>query len=423
MDKQIPIYFDNVIIASPMQQVSDTNPNLGRLKVGVFTKYGNRNGSYITDQVAEKLIESATKGDTPVIGFFDPETKTWASHTGPTLASAYGYVETFQGWQPLVDTDGVTRDYAVFTVVLFTKYFEEANLIMGQNQSMELDINSITGDWADINGIEYYVYTTAAIQGLCVIGSHEPCFSVSSFFAKNDEIYVNQNAKFSSFLAIARAQVEEAEKKQKGGEQPMNEFENEQIITEETQEAVEESTPVVEESAAETETEQSAEEVVVEEEVVQTPEEDTVTFEHLQEQYNELQSSYNELQSQYEAAQNRIAELEAFQQTATTDLEELRTKNQELQATVTAYEAKVTEAQNIRKNELVDKYQKLITEEEEIAHIRESICTYSYEELESKLAIMFANQQMANQKEEEKIPLVEPQESQFALLMKKYRKN
>jgi len=98
MRNNIPVYFDNVIIASPMQQVSKTNPNLGRLRVGVFTKYGNRNGSYITDEVAEQLINSAIKGDTPVIGFFDPESKSWASHTGPTLASAYGYVESFEGW-------------------------------------------------------------------------------------------------------------------------------------------------------------------------------------------------------------------------------------------------------------------------------------------------------------------------------------
>jgi len=35
---------------------------------------------------------------------------------------------------------------------------------------MELDINSIEGDWADINGTEYFVYTKAEIMGLCVIG-------------------------------------------------------------------------------------------------------------------------------------------------------------------------------------------------------------------------------------------------------------
>ena len=104
-----------------------------KLKVGVFTKYGNRNGSYIKDDVAQMLIDSATKGDTPVVGFFDPESKGWSSHTGPTLASAYGYVEYFDGWQPFKDTDGVERDYAVFSVVLFTKYFNEANFVVGQN--------------------------------------------------------------------------------------------------------------------------------------------------------------------------------------------------------------------------------------------------------------------------------------------------
>ena len=69
MDKQIPIYFDSVIVASPIERISDSNPNLGRLNVGVFTKYGNRNGSYITDEVANQLIQSATTGDTPVVGF------------------------------------------------------------------------------------------------------------------------------------------------------------------------------------------------------------------------------------------------------------------------------------------------------------------------------------------------------------------
>ena len=73
MDRQVPIYFDSVVIASPTVPISSSNPELGRLKVGVFTKYGNRNGSYITDEIAEQLIASATTGNTPVVGFFDPE--------------------------------------------------------------------------------------------------------------------------------------------------------------------------------------------------------------------------------------------------------------------------------------------------------------------------------------------------------------
>ena len=162
MDKKIPIYFDAIIIDSPVQEISINNSEMGngsRLKVAAFTKYKNRNGSYITDEYAAHLIESATRGDTPVVGFFDPETQEWASHTGPTLANGYGYVERFEGWEPYTDTDGVTRDYATFSVVLFSKYYEEAKKIKGQNQSMELNPLTIDGDWANFDGEEYYVYT------------------------------------------------------------------------------------------------------------------------------------------------------------------------------------------------------------------------------------------------------------------------
>mgnify|MGYP006988907825 CR=1 FL=1 len=125
MKRNIPIYFDNAIIMSPAEPINGSS-GLNRLRVGVFYKYGNRNGSYITDAVAEQLIETAICGNTPVVGFFDPETNTWASHTGPTLANGYGYVEDFLGWEPLLDTDGVTREYAIFSVVLFSDYFAEA---------------------------------------------------------------------------------------------------------------------------------------------------------------------------------------------------------------------------------------------------------------------------------------------------------
>ena len=421
MDKQIPIYFDSVIIDSPFQEISQGTPNIGRLKVRVFTKYGNRNGSYITEAVADQLINSACNGNTPVVGFFDPDTQSWASHTGPTLANAYGYVEDFLGWQPFEDTDGITREYAVFSVVLFTDYFNEAQKILGQNQSMELDPNSITGDWARIEDNEYFVYTTAKMLGFCIIGEHEPCFSVSSFFAKNDDAYISQYEKFSSLLSDLKMQVKEAENNQKGGEQPMNEFEN--------QEAVEE-TPsvVVEENVTENEvtTEFTAEEANIEAEaeieVVEEPQQDTNSdFELLQQQFNELQVSFNELQQQYSAAQEKINEFETFQATANTEIETLRNQNAELQASIQTYEAKIEEVETSRKNNLIEKYEKVMSEEE-IKPVREKLNDFSYEELESRLAIIFANSKMAGG-EVKKVPLPEPQESQFALLMSKYRKN
>ena len=435
MKRNIPIYFDNAIIMSPAEPINGSS-NLNRLKVGVFTKYGNRNGSYIKDDVAEMLIASATKGDTPVVGFFDPESKGWASHTGPTLASAYGYVEYFDGWQPFTDTDGVTRDYAVFSTVLFTKYFDEANFVVGQNQSMELDINSIEGDWANIGDTEYFVYTKAEIMGLCIIGDHEPCFSVSSFFSKNDDTYKSQYEKFSSLLADLKAKVEEAENQpNEGGEHtmennvtpevneptPVQEFEQEPANQEPEAPAAE---PVAEEPVAEPEQEPAAEEEPAaepeaeepaeepEDEPGLVPEEPLVDFEA---QITELQNQLNEMTTNYENAQTRIAELEA-QITSASETEA------SLRSEIATYEAERARLEVEQREALIERYTNVLSEED-ISPIREEMNNFSLNELESKLAICYANKQMAGSADNKAVPLPEPVVDEFALFMQKYRKN
>ena len=438
MKRNIPIYFDNAIIMSPAEPINGSS-GLNRLKVGVFTKYGNRNGSYITEPVADMMIASATRGDTPVVGFFDPDSNNWASHTGPTLASAYGYVEYFDGWQPFTDTDGNERDYAVFSVVLFTKYFNEANFVVGQNQSMELDINSIEGDWANIGDTEYFVYTKAEIMGLCIIGDHEPCFSVSSFFSKNDDTYKSQYEKFSSLLADLKAKVEEAENQPiQGGEHqmeiemnpevneptPAQEFENEEPVNQEPEApaaeefaaeetaAEPEQEPVAEEEpAAEPEAEETAEEPEVEE-PEEAPAEETVDFAA---QITELQNQLTTMTTNYENAQTRIAELEA-QITSASELEAT------LRGEIATYAAERARLEVEKKNALIQKYENNV-EEDVLNDVREHLNDYSYNEIESKLAISFANKQMAGSAETKVVPLPESNVDEFALFMSKYRKN
>lgn len=402
MDRQIPIYFDSVVVESPIEQISASNPNLGRLKVRVFTKYGNRNGSYITDAVAEQLIQSIYKRPTPVVGFFDPETQEWASHTGPLLANSYGYVRDFIGWETYTDTDGVAREYAVFTVDMFIGYYEEAQKVLGQNQSMELDPQSITGDWALIGDTEYYVYKTAEMLGFCIIGNHEPCFSVSAFFSKQDNEYQSQFDKFSSLLTDLKAQVEEAERINQGGEQQMDEFtvENPQV----QEEVVE--TPIVEEFQAEEE--------------VKTSESTPNEFDVLQQQFNELQARYDALVSDNATVQEHMTELETNYNAAIADLEHLRAENAQFQATIQEYANQALAAENERKNVLVNKYTNLLTEEE-ITSIRETVNDFSYDELESKLAVIYANKMFA-QTETPKVFIPEQPKDQFALFMEKYHK-
>lgn len=411
MEKKIPIYFDTVVISSPIEKVTE---NVGKAKVRVFTKYGNRNGSYITEAVADQLINSAINA--PIVGFFDPSTESWASHTGPTLANAYGYIESFLGWEPYEDSDNITRDYAVFSVVLFTKYFEEANKIIGQNQSMELDINSIAGDWANIDDKEYFVYTTAQILGCCVIGAHEPCFSVSAFFSQKDAEFNSQYEKFSAFCINMKDEINK--NIMQGGELTMNEFEEAQIeeVSVETEEVqIEEGKEevVVEEEAIETPTEEfAAEETVEEVSVEEVPSEET---NNLQSQLDELKVNYDNLQNEYNKAQETIA-AQVEQLTA------LKNSIETLNNTISNYEKENNELENSRKAMLIEKYEKIINNAEEIDGIKQVVNNFSYDELESKLAIAFANEQM-NNAHEGKVPLLNPEISEFALLMKKYKKN
>lgn len=433
MNRNIPYTFDCVPVSSlnPITSGASNCENIGRMNVGVFTRYGNRNGSYITDQYADYLISTAP--DKPVVGFFDRESQDWQGHVGPTLASGYGYVDYFVGWQPFQDDDGVEREYAVFSVVLFSDYFEEARHILGKGQSMELDPNTIEGEWADIEGQEYFVYTTGKMAGFCILGdSKEPCFSASAFFEKEDT-EKTQFEKFSSLLFDLKAKVEEAEK---GGEHQMDENTiqetvvetpaEETVVVEETSETVETQEPETtfeetevsaEEPEVETESENPAEEQPSEFEVLQN------SFNELQENYTALQTSYNELQGQLEEANNRIAGFEADAENVRIEHEnQINALNEQLNAAnvrIQNYETAAAEAEEARKTELVSSYEKIISEEE-IAPIKACITDFSYDELESKLAVTFSRNHLKT--ESKKVPLAEPEESAFAALIKKYKR-
>ena len=140
-------------------------------------------------------------------------------------------------------------------------------------------------------------------------------------------------------------------------------------------------------------------------------------FEQLQTRYNELENNYNELNTKYEALEK---EFDNFREASSGELDALRNKNTELQTTVDTYAAKEAQLIEENKGKLVDKYAAVL-DADEINNVRASIANFSYEELESKLAISFANKQISDSKVE-MVPLPEPEESTFASIMKNYKK-
>ncbi len=165
--------------------VTAYNKTLSLARCRIFYKGGNRNGTYITDEFAEKLIASLPYA--PVKGIYDSMTEDFSDHgTQRYQGRIYGVVpvDNHFAWEKHLDKDGIEREYACTDVLLYTAiYQKEALDIVESAQSMELYADAIEGEWKFINGKKYFVFTDGCFLGLQALGEDfEPCFEGASFY-------------------------------------------------------------------------------------------------------------------------------------------------------------------------------------------------------------------------------------------------
>lgn len=164
------------------------NDVTSKARCRIFYKYGNRNGTYITDEFAEKLL--STIAYAPVKGIFEYDDYT--DHgTRRSEGHIYGIVpENYNlTWEAHVDEDGVERTYACVDVIIFTALYKEANDIIGKSQSMELYEPSLQYHKQIIEGQQYIVFDAGCFLGLQVLGDEvEPCFEGAAFFSLRENI-------------------------------------------------------------------------------------------------------------------------------------------------------------------------------------------------------------------------------------------
>lgn len=170
-----------VSIYGNLEAYSDT---ISKARCRIFYKGGNRNGTYITDEFAEKLL--STISYTPIKGIYDDYDEDYSDHGEKrSLGRIYGIVPQNPNlkWEIHRDEDGVDREYACVDVLIYTALYKEAKEIIGKSQSMELYEPSIKGDWKIINGQRFFVFSEASFLGLQVLGEDvEPCFEGAAFF-------------------------------------------------------------------------------------------------------------------------------------------------------------------------------------------------------------------------------------------------
>ena len=173
-----------ITVYGKMEKFNDT---ISKGRCRIFYKGANRNGTYITDTFAEKLIASAPYA--PIKGIYDGEDYT--DHgVARSEGRIYGVVpaEPNFAWEKHLDVDGVEREYACCDVLYYTALYKEAGEIDGKPQSMELYRKTLKGEWQYISGKKFYVFSEGSFLGLQALGdTTEPCFEGAGFYSLNEE--------------------------------------------------------------------------------------------------------------------------------------------------------------------------------------------------------------------------------------------
>ena len=188
----------NISLIFPIEiyKILDTNSVNSTLSMGrcrIFYKYGNRNGTYITDEFGERLIK--TLPYTPVKGIYDQEKGDFLDHgQSRDEGRIYGVVPNTVNfaWEKHLDDDGIERTYACCDILLYTGLYSEARQIIGKSLSMEIYKPSVKGHWDYIDNTEYYIFDEGVFLGLQALGNDiEPCFEGAEFFSLYQKLIEN----------------------------------------------------------------------------------------------------------------------------------------------------------------------------------------------------------------------------------------
>ena len=364
------------------------NPLISKcqIKVCYVGEEPNRNGSIITKEVAKEMANSLP--GSPIVGFFNKEKGDFEEHNRIIDVSngkfdvidttkPYGFVDlSARAWFQKFLDDGVEHEYLMTEGYLWTGQYPEAQRILerGNNQSMELDANSLDGTWteSDNNFYEFFIINEAIISKLCILGEDvEPCFEGSQItkvqFSFDDDF---KNKLFALIEQVNRINNEGGKSVEDNKDLEVTSVEEEELEpTEEPQDDLVEEEEVLEEEPVEEEPEEEEEKEESEEEPAEedAPEEDKPVEYNLDEiqEYIELSANYSALEADYNALQEQLSSLQA--------------SFDELYAFKKSVEKK-------EKQDMIDRFYMLSDEDKK--DVIENIDTYSLDDIEAKLSII-----------------------------------
>ena len=362
---------------------NDINPLVSNCQIKVLYVGENRNRSYISKEVAEDMAKSLR--GTPIVGYYIEDKQDFGDHGEQliidgegfhfnTLTKPYGFVAPdakvwFQDFEDM-DERGIktVRTYLVTDGYLWTGQFEECRSLLtnAKNQSMELDSETLNGEWSNAvnNNYELFIINDAIFSKLCILGDDvEPCFEGASIAPKA------YNLDFQKTLFSMVKDLQEI--KSEGRANSMN---TEIIENNDLNVAVN----IAEAAAATTfteKTENNQENLGKANQEESPKNENTITAERfslLSQEYEDLKNKNAELQEKYSKLEQDYSELLTFK------------KNVE----------------NEKKDELIKSFYMLSNEDKK--DVMENKEKYSLDEIEAKLSVICFRKKInfASEKEE-----------------------
>ena len=410
--------------------IQPLNPLISKCEIKVLYTGKNRNRSFISKEVATKMANSLP--GTPIVGQYFYQTGDFGDHGEEELVIddkglrfikstvPYGFVATDAKvwWQNFVDKDGVEREYLLTEGYLWTGRYPDCKRIIekGNHQSMELDRDSLVGEWSKISGEwskfendehEYFIISDAVFSALCILGEEvEPCFEGANITKKGGIMYSLDRDEFKEKMLDFMADLKDALNNlgYEGGKQVEN-LNNPTIET-----------PVVETPEGETITEPVAEETVVEE-VVETPEsiegaeaaEGEESSEGVEEDFakkkeedeaNEEDSNSEDKKESKSEEEDDKEKKKNYSLEEVVEYQELLTKYAELEGQFNAIseelnsikpeynklKEKAIEAEEKAKEDMINSFYML--SEEDKAEVRANKANFSLEDIEAKLSVI-----------------------------------
>ena len=193
----------SIKLDTPIEFINITplNPLISKcqIKVCYVGDEPNRNRSVITKEVAKQMANSLP--GCPIVGFYNEEKGDFEEHNRiidisngkfeiKDTTRPYGFVDlNAKVWfQKYLDDGMKEHEYMMTEGWLWTGQYPECQRILtrGNNQSMELDEETIDAHWSkDDNGDpKFFIINEAIISKLCTLGeANEPCFEGANIAA------------------------------------------------------------------------------------------------------------------------------------------------------------------------------------------------------------------------------------------------